>query len=143
MQNCCLGNLTFLSPPRALLGLPGIYLNPVMRLDLQLVILDQPGLINADGLWVESLNPHDAKLLRLGRQIRQTLRKATKDAQVDRAVRRLSADEARVLVAQMRTPSRPAKSVKNCQATRPDRAPLVACHSMASARSFSGETSTP
>lgn len=41
------------------------------------------------------------------------------------------------------TPCRPARSVKNCHATRPERAPRVACHSIASARRVSGSRSTP
>ena len=42
-----------------------------------------------------------------------------------------------------RTPRRPARSVKNCHATRPERAPRVACHSIASARRVSSSISTP
>ena len=41
------------------------------------------------------------------------------------------------------TPRRPARSVKYCQATRPDRAPRVACHSIASARRSASSISTP
>lgn len=41
------------------------------------------------------------------------------------------------------TPLRPARSVKNCQATRPDRPPRVACHSTASARSSALSISRP
>ena len=41
-------------------------------------------------------------------------------------------------------PSRPAKSWMNCQATRPERAPRVTDHSLASARSWSSaDTSSP
>ena len=42
-----------------------------------------------------------------------------------------------------RTPRRPARSVTNCHATRPDLAPRVACHSMASAQSSASEIAIP
>jgi len=41
------------------------------------------------------------------------------------------------------TPRRPARSIKNCQATRPEREPRVACHSIASARRSASPITTP
>ncbi len=56
---------------------------------------------------------------------------------------RFFAEKSRPLPQSIRMPRRPARSTKNCQATLPERAPRVACHSIASARNSSWGTSTP
>ena len=113
--------------------------------DQTFIVLDSHALINVDGLWTEALHPDDIALERFGRLTRRHMRNEIPKLRdySPRATLCLSPEEAQVVLDQIFTPSRPDKSVKNCHATRPDRAPRVACHSIASATNLSGSTDTP
>lgn len=128
-----------------LMGRAGVSVTEPAEVPHTFVVLDHHALIHADGIWTECLHPDDVSIHRFGRVLRRQIRRDVPKLRAygPRAALCLSSQEADLLLDQMRTPSRPAKSVKNCQATRPDLDPRVACHSMASARNRSGSTSTP
>ena len=128
-----------------LIGRTGVSVMEPEPFDQTFVVLDSHALINVDGLWTEALHPDDIALERFGRLTRRHMRNEIPKLRdySPRATLCLSPEEAQVVLDQIFTPSRPDKSVKNCHATRPERDPRVACHSIASATNLSESTDTP
>ena len=128
-----------------LIGRTGVSVLDPQPFSQTFIALDCHALINADGIWTETLHPDNITLERFGRLTRRQMRREIPKLRDygPRATYCLSPSEANVVLDHICTPSRPARSTKNCQATRPDRAPRVACHSIAAASNLSGSTDTP
>ena len=109
------------------------------------ILFDAHQLVRSEGVWSESLYPGDMTLQTVNEPARDEIVALFPDlaAYGPKAAPCIRAFEAVLLAAYRCTPLRPARSTKYCHATRPDRAPRVACHSMASACSTSSATSTP